>query len=777
MSTWHLHITGQVQGVGFRPFVYALAGKMGLKGEVNNGLDGVHVIFNATNTQAQSFANSIAVQAPSLAVITSCKLLETPSRTFNNFSIVASEEEGEASLLISPDFGLCADCDRELHEPNNRRHAYPFITCTNCGPRYGILRSLPYDREHTTMDVFKMCHSCKTEYEDPSNRRYYSQTNSCPECSITLSLFDQTGKLISSDPQNIQTAVNKAWQSGQIVAIKGTGGYLLTCDTINAAAIRRLRQKKVRPEKPLALMYGKTAQLSLWNPSLAALELLESPAAPIVLIPVSPDFPNLDLIAPGLSSVGMMRAHNPLFQWLLDGFDRPIVATSGNVSGTPIVFKDVEAIEQLSPLADLILGNNRDISIPQDDSLIRLSPLREKQILLRRSRGYAPTFIQSELQTKSGHILATGAMLKSTFSLQSGDRFYISQYLGNLDSFDTQNHYRFTLEYLRNLLRENPELVLCDAHPDYPSTRIGEALGQQLNVPLLPVGHHLAHFAAVLGENQLLHSKSPVLGVIWDGTGLGSDGQLWGGEFFSYHHYQFERRGHFSYFPVIAGDKMAREPRLSALALCHRLPQVLKVLKEKFTEAEWRIYHGIIEKAPRLQSSSAGRIFDAVASILGICDIQSWEGAAATQLENLAISWIQKEGLNDLPTYPLCLTPEGQLNCDSLFAQIVEDSINQVPPAKIAARFHHTLAHAIRNFARQGGMKKVAFSGGVFQNGLLTDLINLHMEGEFELYFHQQLSPNDENISFGQIIYHHIQEYQKSFKHPKSQEYVFSNTR
>lgn len=772
MQTWHLHITGQVQGVGFRPFVYALAQRMGLTGVVNNSRDGVHVWFNAEASTARNFAEMLYQYPPPLAILTQVLLQEEAFRFFPDFQIVHSDHSGASNLMIAPDFGLCNDCLREMDDPDNRRANYPFITCTHCGPRYGIMEALPYDRAQTAMEPFTMCQACAAEYHHPEDRRYFSQTNSCPDCSIVITLV--TDQETSST--SVRDKVVAAWRSGKIVAIKGTGGFLLTCDAAQAGAIRLLRERKARPQKPLALMYHRPAELNSCYLSKSALDLINNPAAPIVLVPVATDFPNLEWIAPGLQSIGLMRAHNPLFHWLLDAFEGPIVATSANISQNPIIFRDSE-VPQLFQLADLVLTHNRKIVVSQDDSLVRFSPLREKPILLRRARGYAPTLIQQDLKLRSTHLLATGALLKSTFALQMDDRCYVSQYLGNLDSFATEQNYQHTLQHLQSLLGVSPERILCDAHPDYPSTHTAIEMASKLNVSLQTVQHHLAHFAAVLGENNGLHSQDPILGVIWDGAGYGTDGQIWGGEFFTYSDYQFERIGHFEYFKVLAGDKMAREPRLAALSLCKQLPDADPLLRPLFTPLEWDVYAKLLERNPVTHTSSAGRLFDALAALLGLCTRQSWEGAAATQLEELATRYCQTINPNQLTIYPIRVCPTGDLDTTVLFSRVIRDILQGIPAAHIAASFHYSLAALIKQVAQQTGISQLAFSGGVFQNGLLCDLIQYLLSDGYKLLFHRQLPPNDENISFGQLVYHHITQYRQSFLNPKSQEYVLSNSR
>ncbi len=756
--TWHLHIEGQVQGVGFRPFIYQLAHQFGLKGWVNNTTDGVHVEFNGTEQLAKTFSKQIIKQAPRLARISHTRLFQAPSSEFEGFEIRSSLDHQTPRLLLTPDFALCPDCKRELNTESDRRYRYLFITCTNCGPRYSIIQSLPYDRENTSMDVFKMCPPCQEEYGNPLNRRYYSQTNSCNDCGVNLALYGKDGQKLKLASEILPETVAALWEQGKIIAIKGIGGYLLTCDAANTQAVNRLRERKHRPSKPFALMYPNIDQLSKdVNLEKKKIETLESPEAPILLVEKKQNTFNAlawDNIAPGLDLVGVMLPYAPLFECILGGFNRPVIATSGNLSGAPIAFKDDDALKELSPIADLILTHNRKILVPQDDSVLRFSPLFNQKIILRRSRGMAPTFIHPNLKFSDQCVLAMGAMLKSSFGLIQQKNVYLSQYIGDLTNFDTEKSYKLSLEHLMKLLQASPEALIIDKHPDYPSSQLGKAMAEQLGVPLYKVQHHEAHFCAVLGENNLLEEQENVLGVIWDGTGLGDDGHIWGGEFFLYQEHSISRIDHFEYFPFILGDKMPREPRISALSVCKDIPEAHDYLKTKFSMQEWAIYTKKLQQSS-LMTSSVGRLFDAVASLLGIMDTQSYEGEAALKLETMAQRYCKNTlDWSAMQVRFLPISEQSSIfNSSLLVKELVEDLHSGFSKAFVAAKFHYALVKMIELKAHRLNIKKIAFSGGVFQNALLVDLIHQELKDTFELYFHRDLSPNDENIAFGQLMF------------------------
>lgn len=755
-ATFHIHLLGQVQGVGFRPFVYQLAAEAGLKGWVNNTLDGVHVEFNATRDTANSFFEALQNRAPALAKITHAHLREIPFVEYSDFQIVHSAAEGNAALLLTPDIALCAHCRSELHEPQNRRFGYPFITCTQCGPRFSIIRQLPYDRPSTTMAPYIMCADCEAEYNNPLDGRYFSQTNSCEVCGISLEWFDPDDDAPNGDAHQLVSRAADFLQHGKIIAIKGIGGYLLCADAANSDAIRTLRSRKYRPAKPFAVMYPSLESLAkdvVLSPEEAA--ELQGFGSPILVLTVRDTIYErlaMEDLSPGLQQIGAMLPYSPLLDWLLSRFGRPIVATSGNLSQAPIVFEDEAACTQLIPIADAVLFYRREIVTPQDDSVMRYSPFKGRRTVLRRSRGLAPTFILPGWETPSHTVLAMGAQMKSAFALACQTNLYLSQYLGDLENFDTTQRFQQTIQHFLRILDVQPEVVITDLHPDYFSTRLGEQLASEMNIPLRRAQHHEAHFTAVLAENQCLEVDFPVLGVIWDGTGLGHDNQIWGGEFLKYNDGNMERVGHLGYFPFFLGDKMPREPRISALAACNELQGALPLLQGMFNPTEWGIYQKLLQKPPGLYTSSIGRLFDAAAALTGIASRCSYEGEAAMLLEQAATKVFRREGLRHVQPFEwdATATPKAA----DLLNSIVDGRKAGYEPDLLAARFHVSLVNWIAAVARQQQVRHIACSGGVFQNALLTDLCIEFLEPEFQCFFHQQLAPNDESIALGQLIFH-----------------------
>ncbi|MDG2449929.1 MAG: carbamoyltransferase HypF, partial [Saprospiraceae bacterium] len=632
LKTWHIHITGQVQGIGYRPYIYRKAKDHDLKGWVSNDAAGVHIQVNANKKSFDLFIDDIALIAPPpLAVISSIQFKEIEFQSFNQFEIIHLGGVKPSDMLITPDFAICPECRKEIEDENDRRINYSFTTCCQCGPRYSVTNSLPYDRENTEMATFQMCHQCSSEYNKPADRRYFSQTNSCSECGVSMSLYNSEKKLLSSEDQAITDNIINFWNKGKIIAIKGIGGYLLTCDAQNEEVVSRLRKLKNRPSKPFAVMIPSLDHVSdLTNVERSS---FMGSISPIVLLDTRKVKGEYHGIHDGLDKVGVMIPYAPLFQILLNLFQKPIVATSGNVSNSPIIYKNDEALDQLSQIADYIVTNNREIAIPQDDSIIQYTEVCQQKIIIRRSRGLAPTYFNSKNQWKGDGVLAMGAHLKSTFSILHNQNVYISQYLGDLDHYDTLQHYRHTLDHLSQLLNTKVSQVIVDHHPEYTASIDGKEMAQSQNLPLLTVQHHIAHFCALLGEHALQKSNEKILGVIWDGTGLGDDRQVWGSEFFTYEKGQFDRCANLEYYPTIGSDKMAREPRLSALAILGESEVSEDVLRAKFSTTESKIYHQLLKRSTTIKSTSMGRLFDAVSSLLGIKDILSYEGEAAMLLE------------------------------------------------------------------------------------------------------------------------------------------------
>ncbi len=753
MPSFHIHFQGQVQGVGFRPFVYKKALEYKLRGWVNNTSTGVHIEVNGEYNFINDFYNEILKNPPELAIITKSNIYEIQQKKFDAFQIIHSENTQKPSLLLTPDYGICNDCLSELFDKQNRRYQYPFITCTNCGPRYSIIKKLPYDRENTTMDKFPMCEICTPEYNNPLDRRYYSQTNSCADCAVEMTVLNSIKNYTQKEIiGHIQASLTK----GKIIAVKGIGGYLLMADATNRKTIETLRLRKHRPFKPFALMYPDDellfADVYACNDEKICYQSIQ---APIVLFRLKEKLKSrlqIDLIAPGLKQIGVMKAYTPLYQLILKDIDFPIIATSANISESPIIYEDDKAAKELKKIADLIVSNNREIVVPQDDSVLRFSPLYHQKIIIRRSRSLSPTFIDPYKNIQSNKtLLGMGAGLKSSFCFHTQNNTYVSQYLGNLTGYESQESFEKVLYHYFNLFETKPDIIITDKHPQYFSSQLGKELSNKFNTELHQVQHHKAHFAAVLAENGLIVPGKNILGIVWDGVGLGEDGNIWGGEFFSYQNHKIQRLSHFEYFPHIALDKFAMEPRLPALSLCRQIKKANKIISGKFSNNELKIYQKLLNKTESMQTSSVGRLFDAVAALLNIKNINSFEGEAAILLENEALNFYLKNK-NYNKFYKIELL-NGQIKTSTLIQKIIDDLIFKVDIHEIALKFHISLIEIIKLVAEKYQIKDLAFSGGVFQNTLLVDLIRKNLSKYYNLHFHKQLSPNDENISYGQLVY------------------------
>jgi hydrogenase maturation protein HypF len=754
MTTYHIHINGQVQGVGFRPYVYKLARTMNVHGWVSNTNDGVHIEFNASPGTAAQFYHQIVTQPPSLAIITQHHICEIPSRLFSSFEIHASRADNKPDLLFTPDIAICAQCREEILQNNNRWSKYPFTTCLECGPRYSIITHLPYDRHNTTMAPLAVCETCRAEYNDIFNRRHYSQTISCSHCAIPMHLYDAAGNEISDVSTTLISIISDWLKEGSIIAVKGIGGYLLLCDATNEFSIATLRTRKKRPSKPFAVLYPNTdmikadAELHYFQ-----IESLQNESAPIVLCNLKSSSRHKicsNLIAPGLNKIGVMLPYSPLLLLIANEFDKPLIATSGNISGSPIIYKDDDALQMLREVADYVLTYDRAIVAPQDDSVIQFTPSRQK-IILRRSRGLAPTYYPNPFKYVNETVLAMGGELKSSFALLNRHNLYVSQFLGDQGSLESQTAYTHTLDHMLSILQAQPDRILIDQHPGYFVSALGKEKGSLENIPVTAVQHHKAHFGAVLAENNLLRTKEPVLGVIWDGTGYGDDDQIWGGEFFIYEDGEMDRLAHLDYYSQLLGDKMSLEPRLAALSLLKNFPSMHALIEKHFSEKEWSYFEKEIHHPGHLLTSSMGRLIDGLASVLGVCQFNTYESEAAMKLEALAAKYRH----HSFEYYPIPLKNR-RLQHDVMLPYIFEDVEKGVDICSIAWKIFCSLAKCIETVIDAFPTKKLAFSGGVFQNELLTELVIELLSQKHELYFNHQLSPNDECIGFGQIACYEI---------------------
>ena len=752
MPVYHIHINGLVQGVGFRPTVQQLAIQMGIDGWVRNGSDGVHILCKTNPENALAFYQQLLQSPPSNAIISKHHFELTQEDCVSGFHIVPSTKEQHSNMMLTPDLAPCDHCRKTIASNDNRRNAYAFTTCLQCGPRYSIVKALPYDRANTSMASMQQCPLCQEEYDRVTDQRHHSQTNSCKNCAIQMHLFKYPLQEISCTQDQIPTILSSYVQEGKILAIKAVGGYLLVCDASNQDAIARLRKRKQRPRKPFALLYADIEMLQA-DLSISATEMsaLKEKSAPIVLCKIKKNTENnLDLagIAPGLTRMGAMLPASPLLQLLANSFGKPMVATSGNLSGSPILYQDQKAKEWLLGIADYLLSYDREILAPQDDSLLQFSS-RGQRIILRRSRGLAPNFYPIHFQLKREKILAMGAELKSSFAIATGEQIFVSQFLGDQQSLESQMAYEDALNQVSHLLDFEPSKILIDQHPGYQVSESGKKIATQSQIPLIGIQHHEAHFAAVLAENNLLGTQEPVLGFIWDGAGFGHDGQIWGGEVLIYDQKKFHRAAHLAYFPQLLGNKMNKEPRLSALSLLKEFPVAQKLIRKYFTETEWQFYQQLLSRPIEIQTSSMGRLIDAVACILGICPIAGFEGEAAMQLESLANQCTY-------PVYDAYHLPitNGIIDWKPLLQEIIHDWQQKEPNEVIAWKFFYSLAKAIAKVSSHFFIDKLAFSGGVFQNAILTDLIMEQLQHKRALFYHQQLSPNDECISLGQLAWY-----------------------
>ena len=755
VTTYCIQVKGRVQGVGFRPFVYNLALQYKINGTVSNNEKGVLIYINTTKVTAEAFLDDIIKTAPTVSIITQTSITKITTQEFSGFKIIASATKGEVNIPLTPDFAICNSCKSEIEDANNKRFDYPFTTCVNCGPRYAITTKFPFERAHTSLNEFKMCSSCLEEYENPLDTRFHSQTNSCIDCGIQLKIVDSAGNVMNAaQAQILDLAANFILQ-GNIIALKNTNGYLLCCDATNAEVIQKLRTRKQRPTKPFAVVFPTINKVKeAFKVSSYEERALTSEVAPIVILN-NKQYTGIakQEIAPTLNQTGVMLPHTALLHLLVKRVGKPIVATSGNIHGYPIIATIKEAEEKLNAVADYFVHHNLEISFPQDDSVVKY--VDDQRIILRRSRGLAPNNLIDA--TSLNNVLATGADMKSAFAIAKKEQTYISQYFGNLASYDVLQRYNTTLTKFTEIFSLDPNTILVDKHPNYYSAQLGNEIAMNHQISVKNIQHHKAHFASVLGEHQLFDSKEKVLGVIWDGTGLGDDNQIWGGEFFEYHNYSIKRLTHFEYFNWIANDKMAKEPRLSLFSLLST--EHKNAIKSKFNATEWKIYSKMLQNN-QLKTASAGRLFDAVASALDLSDYNTYEAEASMQLEQCASNYTGANPIDFLKGIAYSKIPSAYI-----VNQIFKHYQQGFYKAHLAYSFIYTLAQCIVKIAKEKHILTVACSGGVFQNSVLVKML---LKAPVNIKLHQQLSPNDENIAYGQLQY---------FQHIKEKKNVFSNSR
>jgi len=761
-------VKGVVQGVGFRPFVHRLAEEFGLKGWVKNTTAGVVIEVEGEKRSVGEFYDEITLRKLPPAQIKEKKIVYQAPRGSRSFTIKESTSRQRKEVLISPDIAFCQECLEELKDSSDRRHHYPFINCTNCGPRFTIIKDLPYDRPLTTMKKFRMCPICQNEYEDISWRRYHAQPNACPQCGPEIELIksEKSGRKSTDcehNPKGLEAleAIVQLLKKGKIVAIKGLGGFHLACDATNSFAVERLRQRKGRPYKPFAIMVPDidTAKKHCLV-SQQEEELLSDWQKPIVLLKKRENSKISDLVTPNNNCLGVMLPYTPLHYLLFHRVSTSfsaLVMTSGNLSDQPIEISNQEVINNLSHIADYFLLHNRDIYNRCDDSIVKV--FSGDPVVIRRARGYVPSPV--ELDSKVESILACGAELKNTFCLTKENYAFVSQYIGDLKDYKTLQYYEQMLQRFEKLFGITPEIVAHDLHPDYLSTQYALDIARRRpKIMRIPVQHHHAHIVSCLVENKV---KEKVIGVVFDGTGYGADGNIWGGEFLLADYGDFRRIAQLKYLPLPGGDRAVDEPWRMAVSLLveafgKRIPLIdfIDRWKKKIP-----IILKMIEK--RVNSpltSSMGRFFDGVSSLLGICDVNTYEGQAAMELESAAQKLSSSSGNLLAQNYKYEIQEEkGTFIVEPawIVRGIVEDLERSVPKSVIAYKFHNSIADIIKDvnlkIKERTGISRVAFSGGVFQNRLLLGLaLRKLTERGFVCYYQKKVPPNDGGISLGQAI-------------------------
>jgi hydrogenase maturation protein HypF len=751
-----IKVAGVVQGVGFRPFVYRLAERHGIAGWVRNVSSGLEIHAEGDPDALQAFTLALRAEAPPLSHIESLTVeVLKAGASLDGFSILESRIEPGVYQLISPDIATCPDCLREVFDPTDRRYRYPFTNCTNCGPRFTIITGIPYDRPATTMAGFRMCPDCQAEYDDPRDRRFHAQPNACPVCGPQVTLTDLDGVSLAAGDVALRHVADRLI-AGQIVAIKGLGGYQLACDATNADSVALLRSRKRRPHKAFAVMVSSLAVArTLCTLTEAETALLERPSAPIVLCRRNPGPGLVEEVAPGVNTLGIMLPYTPLHHILLRDVGRPLVMTSGNLREEPIAQDNDEAFQRLGRLADCFLTHDRPVHSRYDDG-VWFAPAGQPQPT-RRARGDAPFPVTLPVVTRP--TLAVGPELKATFTLTRDRYAFVSQHIGDMENIETLEHHAATLNLYTELFDIRPEVVACDMHPDYHTTRLADRMG----LALVKVQHHHAHLASVLAEHQL---DEPVIGVIWDGTGYGLDGHIWGGEFLVGDARGFQRAAHLAYLPLPGGDAATQKPyRIAWAYLAETLGEPAADVVA-LDEQERAALRSMLAAGTRVaRTSSMGRLFDAVAALLGVRREVTYEAQAAMELESLAwdgsdaraYPWAlrRETGVQALGHVPPMVTGTTVIEVGPLLRGVLDDVEQGVNRADIAYRFHVTMAELLVSVCSalrdDTGLQQVALSGGVFQNRLLLELVLPRLEASgLRALLHRLVPANDGGVSLGQ---------------------------
>ena len=737
-----IHVSGVVQGVGFRPFVYQLAQEYHLNGFILNDASGVKIELEGVEDSIRSFMKALQSDLPPLSRIDSIQEHQGEYMGYHCFQILQSETQDNKLTLVSPDIAICDHCLEEMQDPNNARYAYPFINCTDCGPRYSIMTTLPYDRPNTTMGSFVMCEACSKEYNDPLDRRFHAQPISCPECGPRLTLFDSKSQVLDRDNKAIKR-ISDAIKNGSIVAIKGLGGFHLLCDATNDTAVGMLRERKKRPSKPFAVMFPDIETINT-----SALisheerELILSKEKPIVIVTKrSRSSAISDLVAPNIDRIGLFLPYTPLHHLLLQEINIPLVATSANLSDEPIIRNADELINKLGHVIDLVLDHDRKILNANDDSVVQMAG--KEKVTLRLSRGYAPKSIKLPFKSDK-KILAVGANQKNGVVLIFEDTLVISPYIGDLNSLESFEYFERTLESFKRFYDFEPEIIVYDKHPEYMTTKWAETLKiKQPECEFIQIQHHYAHLLSVMAEFNL---DRRVLGFSFDGTGYGDDGTIWGGEVMITENQHYERIITLAPFSLLGGEKAIKEPRRSALALLfetyslEELDRVDSPTLEQFTKAEMKmLHHAWREKINSPLCSSMGRLFDAVASMADLIHISTFEGESGLLMEK----YVDK---NITQTFPYEIN-DGVIDLQPMIKAMVQKK----DKVEIISSFFNTLVEIIFHIRVDHSQLPLVFSGGVFQNRVLVEKISRRCKDEkLEYYFNSETAINDGGIALGQ---------------------------
>jgi hydrogenase maturation protein HypF len=739
----HLRIAieGLVQGVGFRPFIARLANRHRQNGWIANTSRGVSIAIEGTPEDQKQFLENLDRCKPAYTEIAAITVTSQPLKGYQDFQVKTSLTGGKPSSFVLPDIATCRDCLQDLFNPVSRYYRYPFTSCCHCGPRYSILTRQPYDRSNTGMAGFELCPTCKFEYEGHNSRRFHAQTIACPDCGPELQLMDDKGSVLTEHNTALVMAAEKI-KAGHIIAVKGIGGFQLIADATSDAVVELLRKRKCRPEKPFALMARDLASIKkLCFVDKLEQEALLSPAAPIVLLKrCAKGASNLcNAIAPGITLLGIMLPSSPLHHLLLAEFDNPLIVTSGNRQDEPICIDANQALQCLTGIADYFLTHNRPVLRPLDDSIVRI--INGKTTLLRRARGYSPLPIT--MHKPMPDAIAVGGQLKNSIAIASGHNMIVSQHLGDLDSAAAQRQFRDTIDDLVKIYQISPSLILHDLHKAFASSQFAE----QMEGIKMPIQHHFAHALACMAEHGL---EPPALGISWDGSGLGENESLWGGEFLLIHGKGYQRFAHFRPYPLPGGVKAIRESRRAALGLLFEIyaGKAFDKLNSAFTLNEINLLKGALTSRINCPlTTSAGRLFDAVASLIGLCQVSSYEGQAALLLENQAAAESSDQ------SYPFELKPGRPIVIDwqPLFENILGD-LPKMTPSNIAAKFHNTLAEIMLAIAGRAKQDKIVLSGGCFQNAVLVEkTVSRLTSAGFKVFCHERIPPNDGGLALGQL--------------------------